>query len=157
MVYPTTRRDKAKYWFWRAYTPLHPYVRSTTYRLGIGKIIAKRVVPEMAETGRQNFLLGTIDPAHSVQEFVAFLLSRGFGNHFIAWEDSDELVSLRRPVDFDHQYHIRIFKDGEVRGHYEYTPESHTLLHLIRVGFEPRLSEFRSLLAGWVIPATESE
>lgn len=155
MVYPTARHDRMKYWFWHAYTPFHPYVRNVSYRLGIGQIIAERVVPEMAETGRQNFLLGTLHPERSMQDFVAFLISQGFGNHFVAWEDEDELVSLRRPTDFAHQYHLRIFRDGEVRGHFEYTPECHTLLHLIRVGFEGRISEFEELLQDWIVPTRD--
>ena len=30
----------------------------------------------------------------------------------------------------DWQYHIRIFCDGEVRGHYEMTPEDHSFTHM---------------------------
>lgn len=156
MVYPNTRSDKMKYWFWKVYTPLHPYVRSVSYRLGVGKILAKQVVPEMADTGRQNYFIGTIHPEHSIQDFVAFLVSKGFGNHFVAWKDAGEVVSMRRPVDFKNQYHIRIFSDGEIRGHYEFTPEYHTLLHLIRVGFEDRTAEFQELFNGWLEPVTPS-
>lgn len=154
MIYPDTRHEKVKYWFWRVYTPLHPYVRYVSYRLGVAKILAQQVVPEMADTGRQNFLIGTIHPERSIQEFVTFLVSKGFGNHFVAWKDMDEVVSLRRPVSFRNQYHIRIFSDGEIRGHYEYTPEYHALLHLIRVGFEDRTAEFRELFHGWLTPHT---
>lgn len=156
MIYPAGSRDKMKYWFWVLYTPLHPLLRAVLYRTGIARILARRVVPEMAGTGRQDFLIGTIRPEYSIQELVAYLVSQGFGNHFIAWRDADEVVSLRRTVDFKNQYHIRIFTDGEVRGHYEYTPEYRTLLHLIRIGFENRLSEFNELLEDWIIPAAKT-
>ncbi len=116
----------------------------------------RRVVPETQRSGRQDFLLGVLNPDYSIQEFVSFLISRGFGNHFVAWKDADEVVSLRRTIDFKHQYHLRIFKDGEVRCHYEFTPESHPVLHLIRVGFEDRTSEFRDLLRDWIILPSES-
>jgi len=152
MVYPTALHDQFKYWFWRLYTPLHPFVRNASYRLGIGTFLMKQVVPEIRHEGRQDFLLGTLDPSRSVHEFVSFLIGQGFGNHFIAWRDTDELVSLRRTVDFKHQYHIRIFKDGEVRGHFEFTPEYHPVLHLVRIGFEEKTAEFKTLVQDWLIP-----
>jgi hypothetical protein len=152
MVYPSAPHDQCKYWFWKMYTPLHPFVRDASFRLGIGKFVLKRVVPEIKHAGRQDFLFGTLNPERSVQEFVSFLISKGFGNHFIAWRDTDELVSLRRTVDFKHQYHVRIFKDGEVRGHYEYTPEYHPVLHFIRIGFGDRTKEFRNLVQDWILP-----
>ena len=117
----------------------------------------RSVVPEIQREGRQDFLLGTLHPERSVHEFVLFLVSKGFGNHFIAWRDADELVSLRQTVDFKYQYHIRIFTDGEVRGHFEFTPEYHPVLHLVRIGFEEKTVEFENLLKGWVLPAARSQ
>lgn len=153
MVYPSAPHDQLKYWFWRIYTPLHPLVRIVTYRLGVGKFLIRSIAPEAKGEGRQDFLLGTLNPECSVEEFVSFLISKGFGNHFIAWKDTDELVSLRKTVDFKFQYHIRIFRDGEVRCHYEYTPEYRPVRHLIRIGFEDRSQEFRALMQGWVTQA----
>ena len=152
MDYPSRRHDQLKYWLWRVYTPLHPLVRNTSYRLGVGKFLLRHVFPEMTHTGRQDFLIGTLHPEHSVRDFVSFLVEQGFGNHFVAWKDSYELVSLRRTDGFEHQYHIRVFKDGEVRCHYEFTPEYHPIRHLIRVGFEDRNQEFRVLMQDWLLP-----
>jgi len=157
MVYPTAAHNQLKYWFWRVYTPLHPFVRNTSHRLGIGTLLIKAVAPEMRHEGRQDFLVGTLDPKHSLQDFVSFLISQGFGNHFIAWKDADEVVSLRRTVSFKHQYHIRVFKDGEVRCHYEYTPEYRPIRHFVRVGFEDRTPEFQNLLQDWIVPATNTQ
>jgi len=81
------------------------------------------------------------------------LLNKVLGNHFIAWKDTDEVVSLRRTVGFHYQYHVRIFKDGEVRCHYEFTPEYRPLQHLIQVGFEDRTPEFKNIVQDWVVPA----
>lgn len=153
MVYPEAPADQLKYWFWRLYTPLHPLVRDVSSRFGISKVLMWYAVPEGKYTGRQDFLIGTLDPSRSVRDFVSFLVSQGFGNHFVAWKDSDELVSLRRVADFRHQYHIRIFKDGEVRCHFEYTPEYRPVRHLVRVGFEDRTPEFKTIVRDWVVPA----
>ena len=141
VAYPESISDQIKYWFWRVYTPFHSTVRDTSTYLGIVK-----------HEGRQDFLLGTIRPEHSIYEFISFLISKGFGNHFVAWKDAGQLVSLRRAVGFKYQYHLRIFSDGEVRCHYEYTPECHPILHLREVGMESRVTEFRSLLNDWIHP-----
>lgn len=142
MAYPDTPLDQLKYWFWRVYTPLHPYVRDTSTYFGI-----------VQHEGRQNYLIGTVHPDKSLKDLIEHLLRHGFGNHFVAWKDDDELVSLRKPVNFRYQYHLRIFKDGEVRCHYEYTPEYRPLQHLIQIGFEDRSHEFQKILEGWIVPA----
>lgn len=142
MAYPQSSSDQLKYWFWKIYTPFHKPVRDTSLALGL-----------VRHEGRQDFLLGTLDPARSVPEFVSFLIAQGFGNHFIAWKETDELVSLRRTVDFKRQYHVRIFTDGEVRCHYEYTPECHPVLHLREIGIEDRTEEFKYLMQDWILPS----
>lgn len=141
VAYPDSARDRLKYWFWKVYTPFHTPVRDTSIYFGIIK-----------HEGRQDFLLGTVKPGRSVYELISFLISKGFGNHFIAWKDAGEVVSLRRAVGFKYQYHLRIFNDGEVRCHYEYTPECHPVLHLREVGMESKATEFRNLLQDWVLP-----
>jgi hypothetical protein len=131
MAYPDRADHWAKYGFWRLYTPLHPYVRDGALAAGIVRHI-----------GRQDFLLGHIAPGQSVRDFVAHCIEQGYGNHFIAWRDEGELVSLRFVEDFVYQYHLRVFKDGEVRGHYEYTPECHPVLHMKEIGLEDRRHVF---------------
>lgn len=146
MIYPDTFLERILYWVWSLYTPFHPYVRDVSTAL--------RVV---RHEGRQDFLIGTIHSSRSVRELVSYLVTQGFGNHFVAWKDTDELVSLRRPDGFRRQYHVRIFTDGEVRGHYEYTPEYRPIQHLIQTGFEERTEEFKALLRDWIValPALE--
>jgi hypothetical protein len=102
---------------------------------------------------RQNFVLGTVAPGKNMEDFIQYLHGQGYFNHFIAWEDPDQLISLRKLVGFEWQYHLRVFKDGEVRGHYEYTPEAHPRLHLKEIGFEERREVFLGLLGDWVVPS----
>lgn len=143
VAYPAAKRDRLKYWLFTMYRPFHKPVRNTSLALGLIK-----------HEGRRDYLLGTLDPARSVYEFVAFLIAHGFGNHFVAWREEGELVGLRRTVGFKYQYHVRIFKDGEVRCHYEYTPECHPFLHLREIGVEDRTSEFKTLVKDWLLPTT---
>ncbi len=140
MIYPESFLDRIKYVFWRFYTPHHVFFRDALLSLGV-----------VAHEGRQNFLIGKIAPHLSIKEFVSFLVEHGYGNHFVAWEDEGEVVSLRYVKDFVHQYHMRVFEDGEVRGHYEYTPESHPFLHLNDVHMEDYRGEFISLLGDRII------
>lgn len=91
---------------------------------------------------RQEFLLGHL--CVSRDEAVAHLKSVDFFNNRIAWPDPGQTASLRRLCDKKSgmQYHIRLFDDGEVRGHYERTPEDHPVTHLQRVDFEDRTDQF---------------
>lgn len=147
MRYPTRLADRAKYVFWRTYTPFHPLLRGTARALGV----STQSFGVTTHKGRQNYLLGHIAPGVSLQDFVHYLVSKGFANHFVAWKDNGEVVSLRRVENFTHQYHIRIFADGEVRGHYEFTPECYPFSHLKAVGQEHRAAEFAALFGNRII------
>ncbi len=140
--FPNHPIDLIKYYFWRVITPFHPHVRDLLLYMQL-----------LRHEGRQNYLLGRLAPGESVEGFIEYLLEKGYGNHFIAWQDDDQLASLRYTPDFKYQYHIRIFKDGEVRGHFEYTPECHMVWHMQEVGMESRREEFLKLFGNRVIPA----
>jgi len=146
MVYPRSFVDRIKYLLWIIFTPLHPFARDLFLTLGI-----------IQHNGRQPFLLGHVSPQVSIKEFIRQTIKHDYGNHFVAWHDNDELVSLRVTDGFKHQYHLRIFEDGEVHGHYEYTPEAHPFMHLNGVGFEDRRDFFLSQFGELLIPASVEE
>ncbi|MFA5841896.1 MAG: hypothetical protein WC835_02995 [Candidatus Paceibacterota bacterium] len=143
MVYPSSFKDRIKYIFWRLYTPAHPIVRNTTVALRVVKPIHK---------GRQDYLLGIIAPGVETKDFISFLTEKGYGKHSVALKDEGELISLRYLDNFVYQYHIRIFKDREVRGHYEYTPECYPIAHWFKRGVEARREEFLELFGEMIIP-----
>jgi hypothetical protein len=149
MEYPSSFRDRVKYWVWRFYTPIHPLIRNLSTFLGI----TAATFVDLKDEGRQDYLIGILRSDRSVYKFVLYLVDHGFNNHFVAWKDAGEIVSLRKTVGFRYQYHIRVFADGEVRCHYEYTPEYRPLQHLLEVGFEDRTPEFRTIIGDWVVPA----
>ncbi len=141
MAFPSSTADRVKYLIWRFYTPFHPLVRDASLAVGIVK-----------HSGRQPFILGHIAPQYTIEEVVMHLVRKhGFGNHFIAWNDEGEAVSLRRVVGFRYQYHVRIFTDGEIRGHFEYTPEYRPIQHMQEKGFEDRREEFLAFLGERII------
>jgi hypothetical protein len=135
-----------KYLFWQVCRPYHPIARDTLLRLRV-----------IRHEGRQDYLLGTVAPHLSIKDFIAYLVSRGFGNHFFAWKDDGEVVSLRYTENFMYQYHIRVFHDGEVRAHYEYTPECYPLLHMKKVNMEPRREFFLRILGDTIVPDASGE
>lgn len=142
MVYPKQTDKKLKYAFWRVFTPVHPIVRGLAVPVRKMKGLAKR----------QPYLIGTISAERSIESLVKHLVANGYHLHPVAWNDPGELVSMRRVVGFDWQYHLRIFEDGEVRGHYELTPESYPFKHLKTEKQEDRYDEFAALLEGFIVP-----
>jgi hypothetical protein len=140
MVYPRAHIDRLKYTFWRVYTPLHPYFRDIALSVGL-----------VSHVGRQNYLVGKIAPGETLESIIECLVDAGYGNHFIAWKDDGELASLRKLVGFEYQYHIRIFADGEIRGHYEYTPEYKPILHWRAVNQRDCSDVFRTILRGKIV------
>lgn len=141
---PKTRRDCLKYLFWRTYAPMHPRVRDS--------LIACKLI---RHSGRQPFLLGHISSHISSESFIKKIEELGYHNHFLAWKDDDEVVSLRLSDGFARQYHLRVFSDGEVRGHYEYSPEAYPLAHLMRVNFYDTREFFLQQLKEYIVPAHE--
>jgi len=143
--YPDGLFDRVKYVFWRLIYP--------GYVWGMNMLLRFHIIHH---EGRQQYLIGKLVPGAALMTFLKYLEKEGWANHFIAWHDDDQVVSVRRLVGFDWQYHLRIFKDGEVRGHYEYTPESHPIRHLKETGMKESHEDFLRFMGDWVTPAKEN-
>ncbi|MEK7069294.1 MAG: hypothetical protein AAB945_00700, partial [Patescibacteria group bacterium] len=74
----------------------------------------------------------------------------GFGNHFIAWIDEKQVLSWRKLTDFSDQYHLRVYEDGEICGHYEFTPEAHPVEHIEEKGEREAKADFLNFLGEFV-------
>jgi len=104
------------------------------------------------EKGRQPFHLGWLAPGKTLEGLEKHLHDDwGFGNHFVAWKDNGQVLSWRKLEDFDNQYHIRVFKDGEIRGHYEFTPESKPIEHFIEIHELSCMDKFQEFLGDFVV------
>lgn len=95
---------------------------------------------------RQDFLLGVLKKDANISEIKKFLQSHNYEDVILAWKDPGELLSMRKIDQKIFQYHIRIFNDGEVRTHYEYSSEGNPWGHVFEKCFEPRSEYFKSLL-----------
>jgi hypothetical protein len=142
IVFPKSFFERFKYIIWRIYGPMHPVVRDFLVLTGI----ARHTV------SRQDFLIGNLKEPYSFREVITSLIGQGYRKNRIGWKDDGEVISLRFAANFTYQYHIRIFEDGEVRGHYEYTPESHPWRHIMEIGFEDRREEFLRVLGDHIVP-----
>jgi hypothetical protein len=101
---------------------------------------------------RQKFHIGWVAPDKTLKDVENHLHEKwNFGNHFVAWVDSGQVLSWRKLIDFNYQYHLRIFSDGEIRGHYEYTPESKPIDHFTEVDEEARIEEFKKFLGEFAV------
>lgn len=127
-----TRFERLQQAVWHLIYPLFPY-----FQKSVNFLHGKK---------RQQYYLGWLAAGKTITDLKTHLTSQGFGNHFIAWIDPGQVLSWRRLESFTHQYHIRVFADGEIRGHYELTPEAHPIKHFKEVGEEARTEEFKKFL-----------
>jgi hypothetical protein len=134
--------QKFKKNIWRYIYPIFPWMQSHFLKWHL----------IWHEKGRQPYHLGWLAPGKTLQELEKHLHDEwGFGNHFVAWQDRGQVLSWRKLKNFDYQYHLRVFKDGEIRGHYEYTPESKPVDHFIEIGEEPKIEDFKKFLGNYVV------
>ncbi len=103
------------------------------------------------DQGRQRYHIGWLAPGKTLEDLKQHLHETwGFGNHFVAWPDAGQVLSWRKLADFQDQYHVRVFEDGEIRGHYEYTPEAHPIAHFDEKGETFRKDDFLKFLGEFV-------
>jgi hypothetical protein len=101
---------------------------------------------------RQNYLLGSLSKRFTKEEFEKYLIDKGFELTVIAWRDPGEVLSVRRIDREVFQHHIRLFDDGEIRAHYEYSPESRPYDHFWEARFDPETEFFKTLLGEYLVP-----
>src|SRR3989344_6189781 len=118
--------------FWDYLYPIFPYIRGGLLFLH--------------EKQRQPFFLGHLSTGKTLPELKSHLIRQGFGNHFVAWEDRGQILSCRKLISFSQQYHLRVFNDGEIRGHFELTPEAAPIRHFLEIGEKDSTPEFISFL-----------
>lgn len=134
--------QRFKNWFWHKVYYVFPWFQVHLLKWHIVR----------HDKGRQHYHLGWLAPHKNLKQLEDHLHTKwGFGNHFVAWKDEGQVLSWRKLVDFDNQYHIRVFKEGELRGHYEYTPESKPLAHMQEIGEVPHYAHFKKFLGEYVV------
>lgn len=129
--------DKVKQKIWRVIYRFFPSLQKSLLSWGV----------IWHDHKKQRYHLGWLAPGKTLEELKKHLHDEwGFGNHFVAWADPDQVLSWRKLVNFREQYHLRIFKDGELRGHFEITPEAHPIDHFAEKGETERKEDFLKFL-----------
>jgi hypothetical protein len=135
-----TSFDRLKQKIWRHIYRFFPSIQKFVLSLGLH------------EKARQKFHIGYLAPGKTLEGLKRHLHEKwGFGNHFVAWTDSGQVLSWRKLADFNDQYHLRVFEDGEIRGHYELTPEGHPVEHFIEKGETEKKEDFLKFLGDFVV------
>lgn len=122
---------------WKKISKLFPFWRK---KLGFLRNLRYR--------GRENFFIGYLKDDWNLEDIERYLIGLGFEKYYVAWIDIGEILGVRKNQGFKYQYHLRIFSDGEVRGHFELTPEYRAFKHFFDIGKEERNEEFREILSG---------
>ena len=128
--------------FWSLAYPVWPKIIRGWEKLGFHKF-------------RQRFLIGHLNANFNKENLEKMLYEQGFENAIIAWCDPGEVLSMRKINDEIYQYHIRLFIDGEIRAHYEYSPEAKPIDHIRETFFKPETEFFKDLLGGYLISGKE--
>ena len=85
------------------------------------------------EPSRQPYHIANVEPNQTVQLYLMLISLYGYEDNFLSYLDADELFGIRKlhfkGVRMWYQTHIRIYKDGEIKGHYEIAPESNAQEH----------------------------
>lgn len=101
---------------------------------------------------KQKYHIGWLAPGKTLEGLKKHLHEKwGFGNHFVAWTDEGQVLSWRKLVDFNNQYHLRVFENGEMRGHFELTPEGHPIDHFTEKGEVDRKDDFLKFLGEYCV------
>lgn len=139
-----TRSERFREALWKRVYPLFPPLQSALLKMHL--IWHKKE--------RQRYHIGWLRAGATLEELETHLSTQwGFGNHFIAWKDTDQVLSWRRLENFEEQWHLRVYADGELRGHYERTPEANPIRHFEEDGEENHEAEFKKFLGDFCVAA----
>lgn len=95
-------------------------------------------------------MMGRLARGKYIQDLQEHLEAQGYETAILAWQDPGELLSMRKLDNGIYQYHIRVFVDGEIRAHYEFSSEGNPLGHVLEWRFEPRTLDFQNFLGDYL-------
>lgn len=108
------KRTAAQVFFFIFVRPFFPFVQWISVSSGM--------VPGVHTydtLGRQPFVVGYLEESFDLAAIKKHLKTQGFFTNRVALSDEGQALSMRRlcATHPTHQFHLRIFDDGEVRGH----------------------------------------
>lgn len=101
---------------------------------------------------RQPYHIGWLAEDKTLEDLRFYLHSEwGFGNHFVSFTDKGQIINWRKLEPDGRQYHVRVYNDGEIRGHLEFTPEQHPMDHLSAKGEEEAKIAFLRFFGDFIV------
>lgn len=133
---------KIKNRFWTFINNNFSKIENLVFGLGILK----------KDKGRQPYHVAWLAPGKSLEDLKFYLHTEwGFGDHFVSFNDKGEVLNWRKLLEGEKQYHVRVYKDGEIRGHLEYMPEYRPMDHLEARGETEAKEEFLKFLGEYAV------
>ena len=124
---------------WHVVYAVQPPIRKVLQACGMGN-------------SRKPYMLGKLNAKkYSLEDFEKHMSSIGFEHVKLAWCEDGEVLSMRRVDGLKFQWHVRVFEDGEVRGHYEYSAEGNPIHHLRGKVFQDDKDFLLSLLGDYIV------
>ena len=100
---------------------------------------------------RESFSIGWLAEGKTLEELRAYLHREwGFGGNFSTHVDKGEVLNWRKLMEDGRQYHLRVYDDGESRGHVEMSPEKNVVSHITGSGKSDARYEFVNFLGDFV-------
>ncbi len=101
--------------------------------------------------GRQEYILTKVDPRTLSQEdFEKKLIGINYQFNYFSYQDKDEITNLRKLyISADskiRQFHVRYYRDGEIRAHDELSYEEDAMGHVDSVSMTDIPKEEKDLL-----------
>jgi hypothetical protein len=124
---------KIKKYIWKFNYAIYAHLRDFILFVGLWK-----------HSARQNFPIGFVKDGVKTDTIINILKTNRFENSICSWIDDNEILSMRR-LDDKRQHHVRLFSDGELRGHYEFSPEGAPIKHLLGIGFQQSKQYFEDI------------
>jgi hypothetical protein len=100
---------------------------------------------------RESFPVGWLAEGKTLVELREYLHREwGFGGNFSTHTDSGEVLNWRKLLENGQQYHLRVYEDGEIRGHIEMSPEKNAISNFTKGGQSESREEFIKFLGDFV-------
>jgi len=94
----------------------------------------------------------TMDPC-VVRKFYDLLIPLGYQYNYFSYTEPGQVLNIRKLVGVK-QFHLRLYDDGAVHGHYElnyeFFPNGHLAGEMLTVIPDPELKKVKKALAKWL-------
>ncbi len=101
---------------------------------------------------RQSYPIGWLAEGKGLEDLRIYLHREwGFGGNFDSFIEKSEVLNWRKLTEDGKQYHLRVYEDGEIRGHLEMSPEKNKISYALGGGKSDAREEFLKFLGDFAV------